>query len=702
MRTCMTSFRILLAQVCACAILAIIPAWAPAAEVTTASLLEEMIDLGRLASTPEPAYSVYQVSSHDRRANLPNGPDWFANSDGFGSEPIPAVVRTIKKADQSGIGTYVLAEQTGPGAIVRCWTAAQHRAGIGMNGTIRLYLDGAEKPIFDGSANEFLINLYPALAKQHGLDSDGLSAGFTQRDSCYCPVGFAKSCRIEWTGALRAVHFYHIELRRYTDGAEVETFEPRQLDMLREKIKQVGAVLADPSSRPPAEGENVAIAATIPAGESQPLMQIEDRSGRITELRLKLSAEDLDRGLRQTVLRVFFDGYSRPQIESPLGDFFGAAPGVNPLDSIPMKVEPDGTMTCRFVMPFAKRVDIWAENTSPEAVEISGRAVVSDAKWDADRDMHFLAKWRANHNMQVDGRHGFDLPFLRARGSGRFVGCSVHLMNPSSVPGVNWWGEGDEKIFVDDDGNEPSFFGTGSEDYFNYSWSEPDLFYHAYFAQPRCDGPATRGFVVNNRWHILDDIPFEKRFDFFMELLTHNTVDGMSYARICYYYGRPGIYGDRTPLFREDLRVIKSPENWTPLAVQRQRGAIYYQLEDAPGAEGMAEEGPLWARGKRVGWRPKEAGESITMDFDVAKAGKYRVYIVLNRSPKSGKCELQINGKSRKSLDLYEPFHTMLRAYSLGTLDLPQGKNTLTVVSQGKNNESQGTLVGADFLWIQP
>jgi len=48
--------------------------------------------------------------------------------------------------------------------------------------------------------------------------------------------------------------------------------------------------------------------------------------------------------------------------------------------------------------------------------------------------------------------------------------------------GGSWWGEGDEKIWLDDH-PFPSFFGTGSEDFFNYSWSNNDLFNHAYGGQ---------------------------------------------------------------------------------------------------------------------------------------------------------------------------------------------------------------------------
>ena len=90
--------------------------------------------------------------------------------------------------------------------------------------------------------------------------------------------------------------------------------------------------------------------------------------------------------------------------------------------------------------------------------------------------MYFHAKWRIDPDLFV-GRGAIDLPYVVAIGKGVFVGCAAMIMNPTGVPtaGGNWWGEGDEKFMVDGE-KAPSIFGTGSEDYFNYSWSRPDLF----------------------------------------------------------------------------------------------------------------------------------------------------------------------------------------------------------------------------------
>jgi len=91
-----------------------------------------------------------------------------------------------------------------------------------------------------------------------------------------------------------------------------------------------------------------------------------------------------------------------------------------------------------------------------------------------------------------------DIPYLLASGKGVLVGITATIMNPASVPSSwgNWWGEGDEKIFVDED-KIPSTFGTGSEYYFNYAWSSSEIFTLPFCGQPGNNGPTNRGFVSN-------------------------------------------------------------------------------------------------------------------------------------------------------------------------------------------------------------
>ncbi|HQI29008.1 MAG TPA: hypothetical protein PLT20_13060, partial [Sedimentisphaerales bacterium] len=87
--------------------------------ITTESLFQEMIDMANLARFPSPAFRTLQFSSYDRRSKLPGGPDWFANSDGFGGEPIPNFEKVLRAPDADGVGEYLIADIEGPGAVVR-------------------------------------------------------------------------------------------------------------------------------------------------------------------------------------------------------------------------------------------------------------------------------------------------------------------------------------------------------------------------------------------------------------------------------------------------------------------------------------------------------------------------------------------------------------------------------------------------------
>ena len=174
--------------------------------------------------------------------------------------------------------------------------------------------------------------------------------------------------------------------------------------------------------------------------------------------------------------------------------------------------------------------------------------------------MYFHAKWRVDPDLYV-GRGAIDLPYTFAIGKGVFVGCAAMIMNPTGVPtaGGNWWGEGDEKFMVDGE-KAPSIFGTGSEDYFNYSWSRPDLFANPYCGQPLDSGPDTAGFVSNHRFQILDAVPFEKSLAAILELWAHSPTPGLSYARIAYYYARPDSIDDHRGLMPGDMKIQPLPK----------------------------------------------------------------------------------------------------------------------------------------------
>lgn len=513
-----------------------------------------------------------------------------------------------------------------------------------------------------------------------------------------------------WIGIIKEVHFYQVQIRRYERGAGLKTFEPEDLKRFATELRDVARVLADPdaeyrlsSAEPP-----VHIHATLQPGEQQDVLSLEGPRA-LERLTLKIDAHDLDRALRQTLLGIICDEHPWGQVQAPLGDFFGAAPGVNPFDSLPFTVAPDGTMTCRFVMPFESSLRIVLDNRGEQPVTVKGSALPMSCEWDED-SMHFRARWRVDHGVLGSGAAVQDMPFLIANGSGRYVGTALMLLNPcsSSTPWGGWWGEGDEKVFVDDD-VVPSTFGTGSEDYFNYAWSVPDIFGHAYCGQPRNDGPGNRGFVTNHRWHILDDLPFRDRLAFFLELYPHDRVPDMSYARIGYYYARPGTFDDHVVITDEDLRLLELPPNWQPVASYGMRNAVYHEAEELaqPGPRVALAQDNLRAGGQLLEWRPDGAGEVLELRFSMPESGDYRLHLGLALNAQSGRISAKLDGEPitfggrRGSIDLYVPHRVLARQFATDVIALATGEHTLTITFEGAAEPVGEPTIGIDYLAVQ-
>ena len=672
-------------------------------EITTASLFKEMIDLAALARFPDPGFRTLQFSSFDRRSSVPGGPDWFANSDGFGGEPTPNFEAVLKAPGADGIGEYLMADITGPGAVVRLWTAS-------ISGKIRVYIDDIEHPLHSGDADPFFRRPYDAFPEMASIDAARFRNTVYQRDASYAPLPFAKRFRMVWIGKVEEIHFYQIQVRCYQPETVVVSFRPEDIHKFRTIIDNVTAVLADPdasSASKRAEGVRP-FSAVLHAGAKEEVLNLEG-PGAVERLTLRLQAGLLDSALRQTVLHIFCDDQPQGQVQSPVGDFFGAAPGVNPYRSLPITVRPDGTMTCRFVMPFRKSLRIVLENRGNQEVRAKGEAVPAIFVWD-ERSMHFRARWRVNHELLASGEEVQDLPFLLARGKGVYVGTTSILLNPATVPTPwgNWWGEGDEKVFVDDD-RVPSIFGTGSEDFYNYSWSSPDIFEYPYCGQPRNDGPGNRGFVTNFRWHILDPIPFQKSIGFFMELNSHEPTPGLSYARIGYYYARPGTIDDHVAIMPEDLRELRLPESWQPAARFGARDSVFHAAEDVfVNKRGTRlEEGRLWAGGKLLVWKPEKKGDSLTFRIPVDAGGLTRIHLTAALTPRSGRMTVRLDGRALEpeegsgTIDLASPYRIMLRDFSMKPLDLTKGDHTLIIEYAGAEPGIDQPEIGIDFFWVQ-
>ena len=672
-----------------------------AAPVTTESLLKEMVDLKGLAAYPDPAYSIIQYSSYDHRSTVPGGPEWFANSDGFGKEPVPNFEAVLREPDKDRVGEYLICDVQGPGALVRHWTAR-------ISGTIRMYLDGSETPIYDGPADQYFRYPYDAFLEGSGLTHDDLMSTFYQQESAYCPIPFANGCRVVWEGNLNEIHFYHLAVRRYAPGTRVVSFQKNDLKRYETTLREVNMALTEMEHSPEAFLDDPGMKEFdfgLDTGERKTILS-ETGSGYLYQLGISLEPNS-SWDWRQVLLVLRFDDHPTPQVRVPLGDFFGCAPGMTPYTSLPFKVMPRGGMSCRFVMPYRKKMELSFENLSGEAVDIKGFAVLQPESWDDDEFMHFYARWRIDHGITGDPNPAMDLPFLLAQGKGLYVGTASYILNPNNVPsmGGNWWGEGDEKVFIDDT-PQPVLFGTGSEDYYNYAWSANHIFTFPYCGQPLVDGPANRGFTVNNRWHILDPLPFEEKIAFYMELFPHERTENMGYARMAYFYGKPGIMDDYMPVTRADVVKQEITAPFIPAARGSSTGCIFFEPEATLATEGAAlqpENGQLWSQDSHQRWTPKAIGDELHFTLKIPEAGPYEPSVVLALDNRSGKVSAQIEGTECRmdAHDLYRRYRMMSRRMGMPRVELEKGNVTLILRYEGPGEKEEANTIGIDFFALR-
>lgn len=673
------------------------PCQAAAPPVTLSTLLEEMRDLSSITRWPEPAYRTIQLSSYDRRSTHPEAPHWYANSDGFGREPVPGFAATIREPGPDGVGCWLLADLEGPGAIVRGWSAA-------MDGRLRVWIDGHEDPVWDGKGYDFFARRSEAWLDAAGVDVDAGDA-FVQQDADYLPLPFARKLRIEWEGHLDRLHFYQLQVRLYEAGAKVETRGPvADLRAAAADVKETVERLTKPVPAITTATEYPVLETIRPGATWRGEYTGTASGGVITELRWKLTKGDPWRGLRGLLLRIRFDGAHRPQVECPLGDFHATGPGAHPISSLPITIESDGTLVCRFPMPFRETATVELTSYLDQEVRVTGQVSVAPWVWD-DRSLHFRAKWRVDPDLLAAGGDGArDMPYVVARGQGLLVGAATMVVNPCPVPTSygNWWGEGDEKIFVDDEPT-PSTFGTGTEDYYNYSWSRADLFDHPYCGQPLDTGPANAGYVSNHRFQIVDAIPFRRSLAFYMELWHHTPTPDVSYARIAYHYARPGCLDDHRPLGRADLVVDDLPR-WEPVARAGAAGAVFHHLEDRPvvasagSVERMACD--LASRGRVTAWAARR-GERLTIPFEVRDAGVHEIRLIALHRPDAGALRAILDDTPLLAGD---PSGVVSLRIAHGTrlLNVFFRNRVLTAGSHSLRLECvEPGLIGADYMWLR-
>ena len=309
---------------------------------------------------------------------------------------------------------------------------------------------------------------------------------------------------------------------------------------------------------------------------------------------------------------------------------------MNPYKSLPFTVsrEKDGVKLSSFwCMPFQKSAVFAIHNFGSQDAAIRCRGGFQTKYSWTDRSMYFHAKWRT---ADMKTRPFRDWTYCDLAGKGVFVGDMLSIMSPVKA----WWGEGDEKIFVDGE-KFPSWFGTGSEDYYGYAWSNPEPFQHPYHNQTLCDGKGTgamRGHTSVNRFHILDAIPFEKSFRFDMEVWHWDPKVTVNYAATSYWYARPWR---PTISSRWTARCCNTYRKAPPLpppfkikgAIEGESLKVFDKSSNFPlePQDLQSFESGQWSGNAHLWGRPTKVGEWADLPLPVPADGKYQVVAYLTK-----------------------------------------------------------------------
>jgi hypothetical protein len=647
-------------------------------KVTTESLLKEMVDRDALARLPDPPFVSHQASSYDRRSVAPDKPEWFANNDWS------QFIRSEKHGEQT---EWVMMDADGPGAITRIWSG-----GPKPKGTIRFYLDGSDDPAIDMPAADLIGGT--------GLVGPPLSQVTARGLNLYLPIPYAKHCKITYDGPnFWETHqepdqiWYNIEYRTYAAGAAVETFSRAAIETLKSELGQIVQTL---TADAPAPTNSVLQAPLGPGAKTGYRVRADDApGGAIRLLRVRVKANDLASALRSLVFTVHCDG--ERTIWCPIGDFFGSGLGSNRFATFYRTASDSGELICQWVMPYQRELELSFQNLGGQSVTLDNLAFTNGPwKWD-DRSMHFHVNWHQQDPIstkQADGTT--DWNYVTIHGKGVYVGDALTVFNPVS----DWWGEGDEKIYVDGE-KFPSHFGTGTEDFYGYAYGDTKLFSSPFHAQTRCDGPVNKGYTCVTRERLLDAIPFNDSLKVDLEVW-HWKATQVGYAATTYWYARPGATSEPGPSPEEAKRPLHPPPR--PLKV---RGALEGEdlkiLRKTGGVTEIQRTDSLnWSGDAQLWWRDAKVDDVLVLEVPVKEGGDYEIVAGLTKAKDYGRVTFGLDGTGLLPIDLYSPDVTT-RVVKLGRQKLKAGPHEVSVQIVGANPAAVPRhMVGIDYIQLVP
>jgi hypothetical protein len=604
----------------------------------------------------------------------------------------------------------VLADLKGPGAIVRFWSTAVYKNAQGNltsepSGQLKIFIDDNPTPVIDEPFTDFF--------DKHEPFAQPLTDHYGPATISYFPIPYAKHCLV--TLDKPQDQFYQIQSIAFPEGTKVKPFA---LPLTDEEQKALAAASAawNEAAKPAQDGDVFAMPMqTIAPGKTAEL----NLTGPAVVKSLRVVADTDNLGLRQLVLRAWFDGHKVPDIEAPVADFFGNAYGFPRFKSFFLESHGDGLLLCRFPMPFKNSARFEIENRGAHSIGINlvpeDIAVASPQDGDQRPNADIIKDpfppnteyFHADFNQEIT-KSGRAHAWLKiAKEPGHFVGV-VQTMQGGETLG---YCEGDDQVRVDEQkwGAPTKDFpdtvvgpwnGTGTEDCFNSAW---------YFGDGLVSRPMNATLVREDlgridtfRFFVNDAPVWQDSINAQIEHGGTNDGDGLYYSSVAFWYG-PGERQLMQPF--PDAASLVFP---TVKFLDRNLAATQIEgesaLASAKATAGSVEKQEMpglldvWSDGAQLAWTGAKKGDTLDFVINIPKAGDYSMTAYVGHGPDYGCCLVSIAGQPLGYNDnAYDPEPHNVRQ-DWGQATLPAGPCHITIKQLDTDGRSQGTRFGLDVI----
>ena len=388
-------------------------------------------------------------------------------------------------------GECVIFDAMGPGCLysqqMNIWFGDPVYKGI----QIRYYFDDEAKPRIDMDVSTFFSTNNPIFQAPMAFDGYYVQKGRSRFRNLYHAMFFRKRLKVAlssepggpttelepWTGPAGKdphhgnthVHWYQYTYQTFAEDPGLDSWTPEAGRRLMPALTEAWNVQGN-HAKPVQGRKKKTVGSEIAPGKTATLWKA-SRAGAITALHFQIAPTNNPDVVFNTWLKITFDGAVQPQIEAPVGCFFGVYRNKLQVSYASLLLGwSNNAADCYFPMPFWKSAVIQIENRSQSnnaAITATVDYTTSAKQYPQGRCGYLFASYH-REDPRVEGR---DYTYLETSNcSGQMVGHVAGRWNTCCEENERTYFDGSGTPWIEGDGYEDDQ-GMG----WGMSWGPPPL-----------------------------------------------------------------------------------------------------------------------------------------------------------------------------------------------------------------------------------